>query len=143
MIHLLDVNILIALLDADHVDHDRCTGWFADHHERGWATCPITENGMLRILGHSRYQGGPETPAGAAALLSELRGWPGHRYWADDISLLVSELVDVSRLTTSRQVTDTYLLALACHNGGRLATLDRRLTTTAVDGGAEALHLIA
>ncbi len=142
MTYLLDVNILIALLDQDHVYHDRADRWFADKAKSGWATCPLTENGAVRILGHPRYPKGPGTPAAAAELLGGLLHVDGHSFWSDDISLFDPRHVRSEALASPGQVTDTYLLALAASRGGRLATLDRRLSAAAVAAGGEALHLI-
>lgn len=139
---LLDVNVLIALVDPAHVQHDAAHEWFADHGHQAWATCPLTENGVLRIVGHTRYPNSPGTPAAVAPLLATLRTLPGHVFWPDDISLLDAERVDAARLLGSAQVTDTYLLALACAHGGQLASFDRRLVKDAVRGGARRLHLI-
>lgn len=142
MIYLLDANVLIALIDQDHVHHDYAQSWFEETVTEGWATCPITENAFLRIAGRASYQliGGPAEMAG---ILKQVRARAGHIFWPDSLSLLASPLVDPTRLTSHSQVTDTYLLALATHNGGRLATFDRRLLTHAVIGGGSALHLIS
>lgn len=78
MIHLLDVNVLIALLDRWHVFHDLAHDWFDRVRVRGWATCPIIENGVVRIIGHPRYEKGPGTPIAAAGLLGTLRRNGGH-----------------------------------------------------------------
>ena len=139
---LLDVNVLIALVDPMHVQHDTAHEWFALQGHKAWATCPLTENGVLRILGHARYPNSPGTPAAAAKLMSTLREHPGHAFWPDDISLLDAERIDAARMLTSGQVTDSYLLALACAHGGHLASFDRRLVKDAVRGGARRLHLI-
>ena len=140
--YLLDVNILIALIDPTHVQHDRAHEWFAAQGHEAWATCPLTENGVLRIVGHPRYPNSPGTPAAAAELMAVLRGLGGHEFWPDDVSLLDSQRIDSSRLLNSGQVTDSYLLALACAHDGQLATFDHHLVTDAVNGGAQALHLI-
>ncbi|UJB64286.1 PIN domain-containing protein [Acidovorax sp. YS12] len=140
--YLLDVNVLIALVDSHHVQHDAAHAWFAGEGHAAWATCPLTENGLLRIVGHPRYPNSPGSPALVAGLLAGLRNLPGHCFWADDISLTNPALVDATRLLDAAQVTDTYLLALAQAHGGQLATFDRRLVTTAVQGGAGALRLI-
>lgn len=66
-----------------------------------------------------------------------------HSFWTDRVSLLDRTCVDANRLTISAQVRDTYLLALAASRGGKLATLDRRLSAVAVPNGAEALAVIA
>ena len=142
MTFLLDVNVLIALIDPAHVQHDAAHEWFADQGRQAWATCPLTENGVLRIVGHARYPNSPGTPAAVAQLMVGLRALPGHAFWPDDISLLDAEKLDTTRLLSSSQVTDSYLLALACTHGGQLASFDRRLVTDAVRNGTRGLHLI-
>ena len=139
---LLDINVLIALIDPAHVQHDRTHEWFAATGRQTWATCPLTENGVLRIVGHARYPNSPGTPAAVAQLLTALCALPGHEFWSDDITLLDAKRVDGSRLLDSAQVTDSYLLALASAHGGQLATFDQRLVMDAVVNGVKALHLI-
>lgn len=143
MTFLLDVNVLIALLDPAHIQHEPAHAWFADHGQRAWATCPLTENGVLRIVGHSRYPNSPGTPAAVIPVLRGLCALPGHTFWPDNLSILNSDKLDTTRLLSSGQVTDSYLLALAAAHLGQLATFDRRLVTEAVHGGAQHLHLIA
>lgn len=142
-VFLLDVNVLIALVDPSHIHHDAAHEWFQDEGHPAWATCPLTENGLLRIVGHPRYPNSPGSPAAVARLLVGLRALPGHQFWADDISLTDPARADPDRLLTSAQVTDSYLLALAAAHGGYLATFDRRLVTDAVPGGAALLHGLA
>jgi uncharacterized protein len=139
---LLDVNVLIALIDPAHIQHDSAHEWFAAVGKQAWTTCPITENAVLRIVGDARYPNSPGTPAAVTELLTGLLALPGHVFWADDISLFDSQKLNTARLLNSGQVTDSYLLALACAHGGQLATFDRRLVTDAVRGGAQVLHLI-
>lgn len=143
MAYLLDVNVLIALIDPAHVQHDPAHEWFAAHGQQAWATCPLTENGVLRIVGHPRYPNSPGTPAAVAQLMSGLCALPGHVFWPDDVSLLDARKVDMNHLLSSGQVTDSYLLALACAHGGQLATFDRRLVRDAVRDCAQGLCLIA
>lgn len=140
--YLLDVNVLIALIDPAHVQHNAAHDWFGMHGQRAWATCPLTENGVLRIVGHARYPNSPGTPSAVAQIMTGFTALAGHAFWPDSISLLDSQKLDASRLLNSAQVTDSYLLALACANGGKLASFDRRLATGAVRGGAAGLHLI-
>jgi toxin-antitoxin system PIN domain toxin len=141
--YLLDVNVLIALIDPAHVQHDRAHEWFAAQGQQAWATCPLTENGVLRVVGHTRYPNSPGTPAAVAELVAILRSLGGHEFWPDDVTLFDSQRIDSSRLLDSGQVTDTYLLALARAHGGQLATFDRHLVTDAVIDGRQALHMIA
>jgi uncharacterized protein len=142
MRYLLDVNVLIALIDSAHVQHEAAHRWFAEYGQHAWATCPLTENGLLRIVGNLRYPNSPGTPAAVVPLMAGLRALPGHEFWADSISLLDTDKFDLERLLSSNQVTDSYLLALALANGGQLATFDFRLVTAAVRDGVSGLHLI-
>jgi toxin-antitoxin system PIN domain toxin len=141
--YLLDVNVLIALIDPAHIQHDLAHRWFASEGASSWATCPLTQNGVLRIVGHPRYPNSPGAPVAVAAVLSGLFALSGHEFWPDDVSLLDPHIADCSRLLSSGQVTDTYLLALAKAHGGALASLDKRLVADAVPGGATALHILA
>jgi toxin-antitoxin system PIN domain toxin len=141
--YLLDVNVLIALIDPAHVHHDQAHVWFAKRGRAAWASCPVTQNGVLRIVGHPRYPGSPGAPASVAPLLAELCAMPGHVFWPDDVSLLNRDVCDTSRLLAVGQVTDTYLLALACAHKGQLATLDRRLVVDAACGAERSIHLIS
>lgn len=139
---LLDVNVLIALIDPAHVGHDAAHRWFEAKGRDEWATCPMTENGVIRIVGHLKYPNSPGSPAIVADVVQRLRELPGHRFWPDDMSLVGSDRVDPTQLLTSAQVTDSYLLALAAENGGKLATFDRRLSPKAVKDGKASLHVI-
>jgi toxin-antitoxin system PIN domain toxin len=143
MIHLLDVNVLIAMIDPAHVHHQITNEWFAAEGRLGWATCPITQNGVLRIVGNPRYGNSPGSPAAVAPVLARLVALEGHEFWSDEITLLDSARVDADRLLNAGSITDAYLLALAVANAGALATLDRRLVTASVRGGPQALRLIA
>lgn len=128
---LLDVNVLIALLDSDHVDHRRVRGWIDEEIVGGWASCAITQNGFVRIVSQPRYPS-PVPPAQAIGRLARAAATEHHKYWPCSVSLLDDELIDCSRLHGHRQVTDAYLLALATANGGRFATLDRSIPLDAV-----------
>ena len=139
---LLDVNVLIALLDRRHVHHEPAHAWFAAEQAKGWATCPLTQNAVLRIVGQPRYPNSPGPPAVVASLVAELIRHPQHQFWPDSLSLLGQSGVDASHLLEASQLTDTYLLALAVHRGGRLVSFDRRLSCEAVVGGRQALWLI-
>ncbi len=143
MTFLLDINVLIALIDPVHVAHDVAHRWFEAQGHESWATCPLTENGVIRIVSHSNYPGRPGSPAAVAAIVAELRSLAGHVFWPDDISLVGAEYVEAKRILTSGQVTDSCLLALAVAHDGRLTTFDRRMSTKAVKGGEAALHLIS
>lgn len=131
---LLDVNVLVALFDADHVHHDLAHDWFADHLAQGWATCPVTESGFVRVVANPAY-GSPLT--GAPAIVDLLRQFcrsRHHRFWPDSVSLLDETLFNKSMLAGYRQITDIYLLGLARSHGGRLVTFDRTIPLKAVKG---------
>jgi len=134
---LLDVNVLVCLLDSAHVHHDLAAKWFrAVAAVKGWATSPLTENGLIRVVSHISYPNLQLTPAVAAESLARFKaGFPGiHRFWADEISLTETTLFDLTVLTGSRQTTDAYLAGLAFRNGGRLASLDGGIPWRAVRG---------
>ena len=140
---LLDVNVLIALLDAAHIHHRLATAWLQREIGAGWASCPITQNGCIRILSQPAYPGA--LPAADVALrLAEAADGAEHQFWPDDVNLLEAGRVDWQRVLGLRQVTDVYLLALAVHHRGRLVTFDRRIALAAVPGAqAENLTVIA
>lgn len=142
MTYLLDVNVLIALLDSAHVQHEAAHAWFGRVGHAAWATCPLTENGVLRIIGHPKYPNTMGVPAAVAPLVAQLRAHSGHTFWMDDLSLLDVQHVDASRLLSAAQLTDTYLLALARSHLGKLASFDRRLVVDAVRDGARYFELI-
>ncbi|TJV03364.1 MAG: VapC toxin family PIN domain ribonuclease [Mesorhizobium sp.] len=142
MTFLFDVNVLIALIDPAHVAHEDAHRWFQSTGHLSWATCPITENGVIRILSNPKYPNSPGSPAVVAQIVGKLHALAGHQFWADDISLVNFSDIDASRILTSAQVTDSYLLGLAKARGGKLATFDRKLSTAAVNGGNTILHLI-
>ena len=141
-VFLLDVNVLIALLDPDHVHHDPAHHWFAETGKDGWATCPITESAVPRILGNPRYPNARGTPSAIIPYLRDLCAHPSHVFWPDDISILDEHRIDAARLLDFGQITDAYLLALAVAHNGKLATFDRRLVTSAVPNGKAALTII-
>jgi len=140
--YLLDVNVLIALMDPSNHLHGPAQNWFASTGRKSWSTCPLTENGVVRIIGNPRYPNSPGSARIVAELLKAFVADPGHEFWPDDISLLNDEKFDITRMLNSSQVTDSYLLGLAIAHGGEFATFDRRLIPDAVLGGVQGLHLI-
>ena len=140
---LLDANLLIALCDADHEHHLPASNWFRKNRLEGWATCPLTENALLRVMGHPAYPGGPGSPEGVRPLLQHLRSVPGHVFWEDSISLVDRQRLPSLSGVSSGQLTDTYLLALAVHHGGSMATLDARIDPSRFPGGTRALVLVS
>ena len=138
---LLDVNVLIALLDENHTHHATASDWFADHIEHGWASCPLTQNGCVRIISQPRYPNALGV-AEAVMRLQEAVATPWHQFLPDDVSLLDDDVVNRLQLLGTRQLTDVYLLALAAAHGARLVTLDKSVSLVAVRGASEE-HLTA
>ena len=136
---LLDVNVLVALFDSNHSLHASALSWFSEHGDSGWASCPITLNGCVRVMSQAGY---PERMP-VASLVDRLRQATAHRaheFWPDDTSLL-DEKIDATRIHGPGQLTDVYLLALAVARGGRLVTLDQSIGLDAVRG-AQKKHLV-
>ena len=136
---LLDVNMLLALFDSGHMFHGKAREWWRGNMSHGWASCPLTQNGFLRVISQPRYK----RPVRLPDAVKVLRDWtvpPVHAFWPDDVSVLDTGVIDHARLLTPRQITDVYLLALAVAHGGRLVTLDRAIPLAAAPG-AEAAHL--
>lgn len=140
--YLLDVNLLISLCDEDHVHHRRAKSWFRKSQANGWATCPLTENALLRIMGHPDYPRGPGTPAAVVPILQQLRAHPNHTFIADSISLAEADRIPSLESATPKMLTDLYLLALAVSQGCQLATLDQRIQPNLVIGAPKSLCVI-
>jgi len=136
---LLDINVLIALFDADHIFNDRAHGWLERQTVEGIATCPLTENGLIRILSNPNYSKKIRlTPAEVIRRLKAFIAKQDHCLLEDTISLTDSKRIDPSLILGSRQITDIYLLALAVKHGVRLATFDASIHLKAVQGATEA-----
>lgn len=132
---LLDVNVLIALLDEGHVHHGLAMTWLESEISHGWASCPLTQNGCIRIMSQPKY---PASLAAAqvADRLAEAANSPEHEFWPADVNMLEDSAIDWTRVLGHRQVTDVYLLALAVKHGGRFVTFDRRIAFEAVKGAS-------
>ena len=134
---LLDINVLIALLDSDHVDHLRAREWLGDEIRAGWASCAITQNGFVRVVSQPRYPS-PVPVTLAIERLARATSTRHHEFWTCGVSLLDGRAVHASHVLGPRQVTDIYLLALAVANEGRLVTFDRSIPLSAVAGASAA-----
>ncbi len=140
MIALLDVNVLVALFDAAHVHHPLAQAWLGAHRSLGWATCPITENGCVRVLSQPRYPGALPV-AEVTRRLRSATSSEDHTFWPDSISVCDPRLFAHDQVLSPKPLTDVYLLALAVANGGRLVTFDRTISLSAAHG-ARARHMI-
>lgn len=138
---LLDVNVLIALLDENHINHAKASAWLDGHIEYEWASSPLTQNGCVRILSQPGY---PNTLGivDAVERLREAVSTPHHQFVADDISLLDDAVVDTRNLSGPGQITDVYLLALAVAHGARLVTLDKYVSLTTVRAAGQASLIV-
>jgi toxin-antitoxin system PIN domain toxin len=121
---LLDVNALVALAWDSHLHHSAIRTWFDANGKGGWATCPITESGFVRVSSNPKVLPSPIGVAAARAVLAALRRAEGHRFLTDDVSITDD---DVPRISGFRQVTDAHLLTLARRRGVRLVTFDAHL----------------
>ncbi len=135
--YLFDINLLIALADPEHEHHAKAEAFFLAHHQEGWATCPLTENGFIRIVGNASYPKGPGSTTLARDALRQLCANEGHRFWPDDLSLRGAD-----GLPVSKHLTDHYLLSLAVHRQGKLVTMDRHIQADRVPGGAAAYLVV-
>lgn len=133
---LLDVNALIALHDPIHRHHSTVFEWFDKSRDEPWASCPITENGFVRILSQPDYQGSISSGL-AADLLRGTIADTDHEFWADDVSIVDDDILRYKHLTGHRQITDAYLLALAVKRSGRLVTFDGGIPVDAVVGATK------
>ncbi|PYT78526.1 MAG: VapC toxin family PIN domain ribonuclease [Acidobacteria bacterium] len=139
---LLDVNVLIAVAWPAHLAHQRVQKWIARYATDGWATCPFTETAFVRILSNPVFSPNALTPVDALSLLRANLGHPAHRFWADDISFPRAVEPFAERLFGHQQVSDAYLLGLAIHRKGRLATLDRGVLTLLPEKSSERSRVV-
>jgi toxin-antitoxin system PIN domain toxin len=138
VIALLDVSVLIALFDHTHRNHDAAHDWFDDQRAEGWATCPITENGVVRILAGAAFRNPPYRVVELIESLAALRAVGGHHFWPASLSLSDESVFDPAYIAGHKQLTDVYLLGLAKVSGGALATFDRSIQLRAVKGATKA-----
>lgn len=136
---LLDVNALIALISPGHVHHDSIHNWLARQSLHGWATCPITENGAVRVLSQPIFAKGLRRPIQVIELLRAWKRSDHHYFWADDVSLSDDALFHADRITSHKHVTDAYLLGLAAKHGAKLVSFDRTLPWQAIRNGTARL----
>jgi toxin-antitoxin system PIN domain toxin len=133
---LLDVNALVALAWDSHVHHEAARAWFADKRADGWATCPVTESGFIRVSSNPKVLPSVITVGAARGVLSALCDAGGHRFLVNDVSLTD---LDVPAIVGHRQVTDVQLLTLARRHGTRLVTFDAGIAALAEGRDVELL----
>ena len=136
MRHLLDVNVWVALLDEAHVFHAQAVA-FIERKDLKIASCPLVENGVIRILNLPAYSKlGPVGFEAVARKIGAICADLDHAFWPDALSLCTINTVQWSRVLGHNQITDVYLLALAVAHKGCLATLDHRVALNTVQGAA-------
>lgn len=124
-VYLLDSNVLIALATPEHSLNARAAAWFRNGHR--FATCPITQGALFRF--HLRA-GVDATAESARLLIESIFSLRRHEFWPDDVSYLE---LPTKGIIGHKQVTDGYLVLLARHHGGSLATMDQALATFHAD----------
>ena len=137
---LYDVNVLIALFDPYHTRHEQALEWHTANAHTGWASCPMTQNGLARIMSQPKY-GNPKSIHEMLGVVSQFQDDSSHDFWSDDISIAAPEILDRKVVVTSSMLTDLYLLALAVKHSGCLVTFDTRIPRNAIIG-ARADHLL-
>lgn len=125
MVSLLDVNVLVALAWPVHEHHELATQWFRHNQQAGWATCPLTQSGFVRVSSNRKVTPDANSPRESVVALRRILALPHHVFFPDDISMVSSQFVDPAKLLGYRQVTDAHLLGIALRHDGRLATFDR------------------
>jgi uncharacterized protein len=130
-VHLLDINLLVALLWTNHEQHAAARKWFHSHQSAGWATCPLTQAGFVRISSNPRVFPDAPTPVKAAEVLAANLKHPRHQFWKDDLAFAEAIAPFAGRFTGHQQTTDAYLFGLAFRKRGVLASFDAGLTALA------------
>jgi uncharacterized protein len=128
VIYLLDVNVLVALAWPNHIYHASARKWFREQKDNGWASCPTTENGFIRVSSNTQIIPEAKSPREAALFLQDLIALGSHSFWSEESSILNERWVSISKIHTHRQITDAHLLSLAMSHRGCLATFDRGIS---------------
>jgi toxin-antitoxin system PIN domain toxin len=128
---LLDVNALVALVWPAHESHEKIQKWFQQHAKSGWATCPLTQAALVRIVSNPAFSPNAVSVSDAIGLLKNNVEHPFHRFWRDDVGFVEAATLFTERIVGHRQITDAYLLGLAVHKKGKLLTLDRAMRSLA------------
>ncbi len=125
---LPDLNLLVAAAWPHHVHHLTARRWFAGNADHGWATCPLTQTGFIRLSSNPRIIEDAVSPEESRALLERITQYGRHEFWPDSLSWTEEWKLPFARITGHRQVTDAYLLSLALSHDGRLVTFDRAIS---------------
>ena len=141
MIRLLDVNVLLALAWPEHLHHEPAHRWFAQHRAEGWATCPVTQSGFVRLSSNRNVIADAMTPVEAIAAIERSTDHPEHHWWPQDepVAKLSPEMM--VRIMGPGHMSDAVLLDLAIKRGGRLATFDAGIARLLPKASPLAAHL--
>ncbi len=122
--YLLDVNVLIALTQPEHVHHRTVTKWL-DTPGLDWGLCAFSEAGFLRVSANPKV--GNLTIEDGTQMLAELASHPGYRFWPISAGWATLAAPFHERVFGHQQITDAYLLGLAVKGDGVLVTLDKAI----------------
>jgi toxin-antitoxin system PIN domain toxin len=139
--YLLDTNALIELLWPSHERHEQAVKWFERRRAKGWAICPLTEAGFVRVVSNAAFSRDAATPREAAGVLAANMAAKDHLFWPDELPFAEAIAFAGARLVGHQQVTDAYLLGLSLRRGGILATLDERIAALAEPKSADRMAL--
>ena len=126
-VHLLDVNVLLAIIWPTQEAHSKTVLWFLNNHKSGWATCPFTQTAVVRILSNPAFSSQSLSPEEAQETLATHMGHAGHRFWPADLEYAAAVSPFTESIVGHKQISDAYLLGLAIHRRGKFATLDHRI----------------
>jgi len=140
---LLDVNVLVALAWPNHIHHAAALDWFETLGRSGFATCPVTQSGFVRISSNKRAIPDARSPSEARVILRRITELPGHVFLSDDIEIASDQHIAWERLGSHSQITDAHLLALAGRRGARLATFDRGIVDLATEEMSGSLIILS
>jgi toxin-antitoxin system PIN domain toxin len=139
----LDVNVLLALAIHDHVHHERVLRWFRRPRHEGFSTCSITQSGLVRLFSNPLIYSARVSHEDALKALQRLISLPGHTFWPMDVDYLTAITPLRARISGHKQTTDAYLLGLAIHRQGKIATMDLGIVELAGHEFANSVELIA
>jgi hypothetical protein len=141
--YLLDTNVLIPLLWPKHTGQAKVRAWFTKNAAKSFATCSLTQAGFLRITCSPFITGERFSLSDAQDLLLDFIRWPGHAFWPTPISYFEATAPFKRRMHGPKQITDGYLLGIAKHHGGKLATMDKAVKSLAGPEHRDLVELIA
>jgi toxin-antitoxin system PIN domain toxin len=141
-VFLLDVNVLLALAWPTHVHHAAAHRWFAENRAAGWATCPLTQLGFVRLSMQPAVVKMPILFGDVMEAMARSTASAEHRFWALGYGLAGIRDEIRERIVGHHQLADALLLDLAIRSGGRLATFDRKIVAL-LAGDSELRDVVA